>query len=81
VRLGETLGLDTVAEGVEDDQQLASLRTLRTVSGQGFLFSRPIDAVDIPRLLAKRPVAAAPSLAPEVTPDESRPPRLRRRVA
>ena len=81
VRLGETLGLDTVAEGVEDDQQLASLRTLRTVSGQGFLFSRPIDAADIPKLLAKRPVAAADAHSPDVTPDQGRAPRLRRRVA
>jgi EAL domain-containing protein (putative c-di-GMP-specific phosphodiesterase class I) len=81
VRLGETLGLDTIAEGVEDDQQLASLRTLRTVSGQGFLFSRPIDAADIPKLLAKRPVAAADAHTSETPPDQSRATRLRRRVA
>jgi EAL domain-containing protein (putative c-di-GMP-specific phosphodiesterase class I) len=57
VRLGETLGLDTIAEGIEDDQQLASLRTLRTAMGQGFLFSRPVDAADIPALVAARPAS------------------------
>lgn len=72
VRLGETLGLDTIAEGVEDDQQLASLRTLRTSLGQGFLFSRPVDAADIPALLAQ----------PRSTGDtRNGRPALRRRVA
>jgi diguanylate cyclase (GGDEF)-like protein/PAS domain S-box-containing protein len=74
VRLGETLGLDTIAEGVEDVQQLASLRTLRTSLGQGFLFSRPVDAADIPALIAERPRAAVPA------PDTRRA-SLRRRVA
>ncbi|MEP7361177.1 MAG: EAL domain-containing protein [Chloroflexota bacterium] len=71
VRLGETLGLDTVAEGVEDDQQLASLRSLRSAYGQGFLFSRPVNAADIPALLNHQPRA-----------DEPQPqPKLRTRVA
>jgi diguanylate cyclase (GGDEF)-like protein/PAS domain S-box-containing protein len=56
VRLGETLGLETVAEGVEDDQQLASLRSLRSAYGQGFLFSRPVNAADIPALMGQKQV-------------------------
>jgi EAL domain-containing protein (putative c-di-GMP-specific phosphodiesterase class I) len=47
VQLGETLGLETVAEGVEDVDQLASLRTLHAALGQGFLFSQPLDASDV----------------------------------
>jgi diguanylate cyclase (GGDEF)-like protein/PAS domain S-box-containing protein len=47
LELSETLGLETVAEGVEDDAQLSSLRDLRAALGQGFLFSRPLDAADI----------------------------------
>jgi EAL domain-containing protein (putative c-di-GMP-specific phosphodiesterase class I) len=39
--LGETLGLDTVAEGIELEQQVASLLELGCVAGQGFLFARP----------------------------------------
>ena len=39
VMLGETLGLETVAEGVEVDDQVAQLLQLGCVAAQGFLFS------------------------------------------
>jgi diguanylate cyclase (GGDEF)-like protein/PAS domain S-box-containing protein len=39
VTLGETLGLETVAEGVEVDEQVAQLLQLGCVAAQGFLFS------------------------------------------
>jgi diguanylate cyclase (GGDEF)-like protein/PAS domain S-box-containing protein len=39
VMLGETLGLETVAEGVEIDEQVAQLLQLGCVAAQGFLFS------------------------------------------
>ena len=39
VTLGETLGLETVAEGIELEQQAAALLTLGCVAGQGFLFA------------------------------------------
>ena len=44
VRLGETLGLETIAEGIETPQQLAALRRLGCELGQGFLFARPASA-------------------------------------
>jgi diguanylate cyclase (GGDEF)-like protein/PAS domain S-box-containing protein len=40
VTLGETLGLDTVAEGIELEPQVAALLALGCVAGQGFLFAR-----------------------------------------
>jgi EAL domain-containing protein (putative c-di-GMP-specific phosphodiesterase class I) len=40
VMLGETLGLETVAEGIEQEDQVARLLALGCVAGQGFLFSR-----------------------------------------
>jgi diguanylate cyclase (GGDEF)-like protein/PAS domain S-box-containing protein len=40
ITLGETLGLDTVAEGIELEQQVAALLALRCVAGQGFLFAK-----------------------------------------
>jgi diguanylate cyclase (GGDEF)-like protein/PAS domain S-box-containing protein len=40
VMLGETLGLETVAEGIEHEDQVASLIALGCVAGQGFLFAR-----------------------------------------
>jgi predicted signal transduction protein with EAL and GGDEF domain len=40
VMLGETLGLETVAEGVEIDDQVSQLLQLGCVAAQGFLFSQ-----------------------------------------
>jgi diguanylate cyclase (GGDEF)-like protein/PAS domain S-box-containing protein len=39
VMLGSTLGLETVAEGIENEDQVAYLLDLGCVAGQGFLFS------------------------------------------
>ena len=44
VRLGKTLGLEVVGEGIEDDAQLATLRAANCDCGQGFLFARPLSA-------------------------------------
>jgi EAL domain-containing protein (putative c-di-GMP-specific phosphodiesterase class I) len=40
-----------VAEGVETNAQLALLRELGCDEYQGYLFSRPIEAADVPDLL------------------------------
>ena len=40
ITLGETLGLDTVAEGIEQEPQVAALLALGCVAGQGFLFAK-----------------------------------------
>ncbi len=40
ITLGETLGLDTVAEGIEFEPQVAALLALGCVAGQGFLFAK-----------------------------------------
>ena len=40
ITLGETLGLDTVAEGIELEPQVAALVALGCVAGQGFLFAK-----------------------------------------
>jgi EAL domain-containing protein (putative c-di-GMP-specific phosphodiesterase class I) len=42
IALGESLSLDVVAEGIEYDEQAASLRDLGCDLGQGFLFARPM---------------------------------------
>jgi diguanylate cyclase (GGDEF)-like protein/PAS domain S-box-containing protein len=38
IALGETLGLDTLAEGIEHESQVGVLQNLGCVAGQGFLF-------------------------------------------
>jgi diguanylate cyclase (GGDEF)-like protein/PAS domain S-box-containing protein len=40
ITLGETLGLDTVAEGIEFEPQVSALLALGCVAGQGFLFAK-----------------------------------------
>jgi diguanylate cyclase (GGDEF)-like protein len=41
--LGRTLRLETVAEGIEDDEQLSALRGIGCDLGQGFLLARPME--------------------------------------
>jgi predicted signal transduction protein with EAL and GGDEF domain len=45
--LGETLGLETVAEGVELEDQVTHLLQLGCVAGQGYYFSYPTTLEDI----------------------------------
>ena len=44
VQLGASLGLETVAEGIETGVQMAALRDLGVEFGQGFLVDRPMTA-------------------------------------
>ncbi len=39
VSLGDTLGIDTIAEGIESESQAEALLALGCIAGQGFLFS------------------------------------------
>jgi len=43
VQLGKALSIETLAEGIEQQQQLSKLRHEDCDSGQGFLFARPLD--------------------------------------
>ena len=52
LRLGETLHLTTIAEGIEDAAQLADLRALGAVFGQGYFFARPLTADEVTVMLA-----------------------------
>jgi EAL domain-containing protein (putative c-di-GMP-specific phosphodiesterase class I) len=50
--LARALGMETTAEGVENGEQLAELRLQGCSSVQGYLFSQPIDATSVLRMLA-----------------------------
>ena len=54
VMLGDTLGLETVAEGIEQEDQVAALLELGCVAGQGFLFTGSTTL----EILAASPFAA-----------------------
>ncbi|MGD0879961.1 MAG: EAL domain-containing protein [Acidimicrobiales bacterium] len=52
IELGRALGLDTLAEGVEEESQLETLRSYRCQSAQGFIFSKPVEASMVEALMA-----------------------------
>lgn len=52
VELGNALGLETVAEGIETAEQLMHARREGADAGQGFYLSRPLDAGDAGLYLA-----------------------------
>jgi EAL domain-containing protein (putative c-di-GMP-specific phosphodiesterase class I) len=54
VRLGESLRLDTVAEGIETGDQRDALVEMGCTFGQGYLFARPLPAEDVDALLAEQ---------------------------
>jgi len=67
VALAETLGLRTVAEGIEDSAQRERLRVMGCDMGQGYLFARPLDAEALHVLLTEGRflgTAAVPGLQP-----------------
>jgi len=53
IQLGHTLQLTVIAEGVENDDQLAFLRNYGCDEVQGYLFSRPVPAAEFMRLFEK----------------------------
>jgi PAS domain S-box-containing protein len=58
VGLGHSLGLATVAEGVETAEQADMLLRLSCEFGQGWLYGRPMPAEEIPAFVASGPQAA-----------------------
>ena len=52
IALGQTLRLEVVAEGIEQEEQMLELRHLGCELGQGFYSSRPVDAAQLTGLLA-----------------------------
>jgi EAL domain-containing protein (putative c-di-GMP-specific phosphodiesterase class I) len=66
IKLGGALGLQTVAEGIEREDQLDRLRSLHCEQGQGYYFAHPLTGEGIEALLGTiraperpSPVAAA----------------------
>lgn len=54
VHLAEELGMRTVAEGIETEQQLKALRDCRVDEGQGFLVSAPVSADEFLGLVSQQ---------------------------
>jgi diguanylate cyclase (GGDEF)-like protein/PAS domain S-box-containing protein len=64
IGMAQSLGLEVVAEGVETGAQAAFLRNERCEEAQGFLYGKPLSAVDFAVYLSvARLVATAPDAA------------------
>ncbi|MDR3727331.1 MAG: EAL domain-containing protein [Terracidiphilus sp.] len=57
VGLGRSLGLTTVAEGVETQEQANMLLWLGCDFGQGYLYSKPVPAEDLSAIVSRKPQA------------------------
>jgi diguanylate cyclase (GGDEF)-like protein len=66
IALAQALGMETVAEGVEDPNQLGFLRRLGCSRAQGYYFSRPVPPEAIPPLLARAAGSPRPYTAEAV---------------
>jgi diguanylate cyclase (GGDEF)-like protein/PAS domain S-box-containing protein len=62
VQLGQSLNLETVAEGIEKARQVDSLRALGCRYGQGFFFARPVPPEQMDALLPQ--MASGEALTP-----------------
>lgn len=54
ISMGQNLGLELIAEGVETSEQIEFLRSYKCVGVQGFLISRPLPAKDLENLLSEK---------------------------
>ncbi len=52
IRLARKLGMQVVAEGVEDAETATALRKLHCFAAQGYWFSPPVDAAALPGVMA-----------------------------
>ncbi len=50
INMSKTLGIDTIAEGVEDEKQLNILRELSCDKLQGYIWGRPLPKEDFEKL-------------------------------
>jgi sensor c-di-GMP phosphodiesterase-like protein len=60
VRIGETLDLEVVAEGIEQPNQASHLRDLGCELGQGFLYAKAMGAADLVEYLRRARESAEP---------------------
>ena len=63
IGLGHSLGLNTVAEGVETEEQAEMLLWLGCMQGQGWFYGRPVTTDGIPLLLEAAPQSLSSALS------------------
>ncbi|OYY94011.1 MAG: hypothetical protein B7Y41_08735 [Hydrogenophilales bacterium 28-61-23] len=60
--LCQETGMEVVAEGIETEEQLATVRALGIEEGQGYLLARPMPAAEMDAFLEKTGMAATPQI-------------------
>ncbi len=55
VAMARRLGMRTVAEGIEEPEELEALRRIECEAGQGYLFQRPVPAAELETFLREWP--------------------------
>lgn len=75
IELGRGLDLPLTAEGVEDEEILAALRSMGRLKAQGYVYGKPETAAEVRQRLAAQgklattaPPAAAPQPVPQILP-------------
>lgn len=53
IGLGVSLGIPTIAEGIESERDAVALKALGCTMAQGYLYSKPVPAADLPDLIAR----------------------------
>jgi diguanylate cyclase (GGDEF)-like protein/PAS domain S-box-containing protein len=61
IKLAQNLKMSVVAEGIETAEQLAHLRNLNCAYGQGYYFSKPLEAKSATALIENLPVNFIPN--------------------
>ena len=53
IGLGGSLGIPTIAEGVESERDAVALKALGCTMAQGYFYSKPVSATELPDLIAR----------------------------
>jgi diguanylate cyclase (GGDEF)-like protein len=64
VKVARSLGMNTVAEGIETEAQAAAVRAEQCAKGQGYLYSRPLTSEALLEWLRASRAADDPAVAP-----------------
>jgi diguanylate cyclase (GGDEF)-like protein len=53
IGLGKSLGIPTIAEGIESERDAAAVRALDCTLAQGYFYSKPVPASELPEIIAR----------------------------
>ena len=73
VAMARSLGIETVAEGIETPAQAERMRALACTYGQGFFFARPLPAEEVADVARETAAAAATGAETDAAPAPTQP--------